>query len=358
VNRFALIGTSLALAIASLCWLAPLTTHAADPKAPQAAAKVHKTDQIRGFTIQLTSSQPEAAEGYLQAIDELADMGCTWVNFSIAARQDNIHSESIAIIWQNIPSQKDLERIFHKAKSRGMGIMLMPIVLLNNSGPKDWRGVIAPPSWDNWFASYTAYITFMARLAKSCNVDIFCVGSELLSTEPFRERWIDTVAQIKLNYQGKLTYSANWDHYDPDKGGPTFWDQLDYIGMNNYNDLASAPGAPLDELDKAWIPIKKNVLDFAARLNKPFMFTEVGWHNLKNTIPEPWNYVAQDPIDHSEQERAFQSFVDTWTGVPNKQFMGAFVWEWRPGGKPTDHGSYSLQGTASLDIVKKWMTSE
>lgn len=329
---------------------APVITSTPPPKP--------KTTQIRGFSMQLNSAQPEAINGYLKAIDELADMGCTWINFSLAARQDNVHSESLSIIWQNIPPQKDLERIFRKAKARGMGVMLMPIVLLNNSGPKDWRGVIQPPSWDNWFASYTMYITFMAKLARACDIDLFCVGSELLSTEPLRDKWIDTINEIKQEFPGKLTYSANWDHYDVGRGGPSFWDHLDYIGMNNYNELANREGVSVDDLVKAWGPIKKDILDFVAREKKPFLFTEVGWHNLQNTIKEPWNYVATGEIDLSEQKRAFESFVLTWEKTPTTQYMGAFVWEWRPGGKPNERGSYSLQETPALDIIKKWMSKK
>jgi hypothetical protein len=310
--------------------------------------------QIRGFSIQLTSSYPDAVAGYLQAIDDLADMGCTWVNFVIAARQDNVHSESIAINWQNIPSRPEIEKILTKAKARGMHTMLMPIVLLNNSGTKDWRGVIQPPSWDNWFASYTGYISQMAQLARNCDVDVFCVGSELLSTERMRDKWLDVIAEIKKEYHGKLTYSANWDHYEY----PLFWDQLDYIGMNNYNELASGPGAAVKELDHKWESIKKDILEFVAKEKKPFMFTEVGWHNLENTVKEPWNYVATGNIDLGEQERAFQSFVDTWGPVSTEQFMGAFVWEWRPGAKADDHGSYSLQGTPALEVVQKWMAGK
>jgi hypothetical protein len=369
VNRLATVAGTVAFAAAlALSASPPHATRAADPPAtrptaapatrpaaaalPSAPKAAVRTDQIRGFSIQLNGSLPELAEGYLKAVDDLADMGCTWVNFVIAARQDNVHSESIALVWQNIPSQKDIERIIRKAKGRGMGVMLMPVVLLNNAGSKDWRGVIQPPSWDNWFASYAMYITFMAKLARTCDVDIFCVGSELLSTETFRDKWVDTIAQIRLEFPGKLTYSANWDHYTV----PTFWDQLDYIGMNNYNELADRPGAQVGELNKAWGPIKKDILEFVAKEKKPFMFVEVGWHNLKNTITEPWNYVATGDIDLSEQERAFQSFTETWGSVPREQFMGAFVWEWRPGGKPEDHGSYSLQGTPALEIVKKWMS--
>jgi hypothetical protein len=317
--------------------------------------KLHALEQIRGFSIQL--SDPQGRDNYLKAIDDLADMGCTWVNLVVAARQADKKAESISINWQNIPSEKDIVRILRHAKARGMNVMLMPIVLLDKAGSKDWRGVIAPASWDNWFASYTMYIKFMAKLAKSCNVDVFCVGSELLSTEPFRQRWIDVIAGIRAIFPGKLTYSANWDHYDGARGGPTFWDQLDYIGMNNYNELADHPGATLPELEKAWEPIKRDILTFVDQQRKPFFFTEVGWHNLDNTIKEPWNYVADGAVDPKEQLHAYQSFVATWANVPHSKFMGAFVWEWRPGSKPEDHGTYSLQGEPALDVVKKWMTT-
>jgi len=349
-SSLAFICTALLAAAITLVSLAAAQPVAAAAEKP----KPHQLEQIRGFSIQLTD--PNGRDKYIKAIDDLADMGCTWVNFAFAARQEDVKSESISIIWQNTPSEPDVKRILRHAKARGMNVMLMPIVLLNNAGTKEWRGVIAPPSWDNWFASYTMYITFMADLAKSCDVDIFCVGSELLSTEPFRERWIDVIADIRKHFPGKLTYSANWDHYDSAHGGPTFWDQLDYIGMNNYNELADKPGATVEQLDKAWAPIKKDILNFVDKQKKPFFFTEVGWHNLENTISQPWNYVAEGPIKPEEQLHAYQSFVDTWQSVPHTKFMGAFVWEWRPNADGAkDHGSYSLQNTKALEVVKKWM---
>lgn len=343
LSTFALL---LALAIPALA------VPAAGPAAQAQSTK--RTDQVRGFSMQLSDSTDAGTEHYLQAIDELADLGCNWINFSIAARQYDIHAEEVRINAATMPAQPNLERILRHAKERHMGVMLMPIVLLDNSGSKDWRGVIDPPNWDNWFATYTNFITQEARIARVCDVDIFCVGSELLSTESFRDRWVDTIGQIRKEYSGKLTYSANWDHYDH----VTFWDQLDYIGMNNYNELWDKPGATVPQLLTRWEPIKKKILAFAAEKKKPFMFTEVGWHNLVNTISEPWNYVAEGNIDLNEQLHAYQSFVQTWQNVPHDQFMGAFIWEWSPGvDGATNHGSYSLKGTPALEVVKKWFAS-
>ncbi|HUO10546.1 MAG TPA: hypothetical protein VM008_19745 [Phycisphaerae bacterium] len=353
----------LALAITTL------VANAADTSATERGARqARQLEQIRGFSIQLTD--PNGRDKYIKAIDDLADMGCTWVNFVIAARQEDVKSESIHIDWRNLPMEGDIKRILRHAKSRNMSVMLMPIVLLNKANSKEWRGVISPKDWDAWFASYDAYINFVVQqFAIPCNVDIFCVGSELLSSEPFRERWVELISEIRnppknlapdrpqpLPYTGKLTYSANWDHYDSARGGPTFWDKLDYIGMNNYNELADKPGASVEQLDKAWEPIKRDILKFVDQQKKPFFFTEVGWHNLENTINQPWNYVADGEIRPEEQFHAYESFVDTWKNVPHSKFMGAFIWEWRPGADGAkEHGSYSLQNTLALGVVKKWM---
>ena len=109
-------------------------------------------------------------------------------------------------------------------------------------------------------------------------------------------------------------------------------------------------------LDEAWTPIKRDILKFVDQQKKPFFFTEVGWHNLENTLSQPWNYVADGPIDTNEQFNAYRSFVETWKSVPQSKFMGAFVWECRPGADGVkDHGRYSLQGTKALGVVKQWM---
>jgi hypothetical protein len=331
----------------------PTTTQAAG--AVSGSRVVHKkTDQMRGFSMRLIDPTVKGVNGYLEAIDELADMGCTWVNLPVAAYQDNVKSETIVLATDDAPSDADILKIMARAKARGMGIMMMPTVLLKNTGSKDWRGVINPPNWDRWFTSYNAFVTHLARLAQKGEVDIFVVGSELLSTEPYRNRWVKTIGAIRNEYKGKLTYSANWDHYE----AVTFWDQLDYVGMNNYYELAKTPGATVTELNATWKPIQEKILAFAAEQNKPFMFTEVGWHNLVNTLSEPWNYVAADPIDHGEQRRAYESFVETWKPVPKEQFMGAFIWEWYPDGKVVNgnfsRGTYSLQSTPALEVVKKW----
>jgi hypothetical protein len=352
---------SAAILLSTLCTLSLLggVTRADEKPA-------RKINQYRGFTMNLVYARNDPAndcsvEKVIGEIDKLAELGCTSMNFVLSARQHDVHAEEISIPWKNLPAPPDIQKILNHAKSKGMLVMLMPIVLLDKSGSKDWRGVIAPADWDLWFQSYTAYMNTMAKIAAKSEVDVLSVGSELLSTETFRERWIKTIDSVRETYRAtskdkkgtiKLTYSANWDHYR----FPTFWDKLDYIAMNNYNELAEKPGVPLNELLKKWEPIRADILKFVKEQKKPFIFSEVGWHNVQNTIKEPWNYVAEGAIDLDEQKRAFESFVGAWKDVPTDQFMGAFVWEWVPGiDGSKHHGAYTLQNTPALEVVKDWM---
>ena len=115
--------------------------------------------------MRLVDPSEKGVNSYLASIDELADMGCTWINLPVVTYQETARSEAITPEKADMPARADMLRIMARAKARGMGIMMMPAVLLRQPGSKDWRGVIDPPNWDTWFASYRQYITGVARLA-------------------------------------------------------------------------------------------------------------------------------------------------------------------------------------------------
>ena len=57
------------------------------------------------------------------------------------------------------------------------------------------------------------------------DVEYLSVGTELVSTEKFTEKWRQLIADVRKIYHGEITYSVNWDRY----GDVSFWDDLDYI---------------------------------------------------------------------------------------------------------------------------------
>ncbi len=322
------------------------------PPLPPLRYPISALPPIRGFSMQLNN--PHGLSGYLHAIAKLRSMGCTWINFVINARQHDVHADNIHIDPKVSLTPLQIHEVLLAAHHLGIHTMLMPIVLLNHATGNDWRGVIKPKSWNLWFARYRAYILAAATWAQQAHVTIFCVGSELLSTEPFNTQWLHIIRLVRQRFSGKLTYSANWDHYQY----VHFWPQLNYIGMNSYYDLSDSKDPSIAEVVAHWQRIKHRILTFAARERKPVLFTEIGWDNLNNTLAKPWDYVGTGLINPHNQVIAYQAFIRVWRKLPASSFVGAFIWEWLPGCKPTDYGAYSPQGEPVLPLIRHWISGQ
>ncbi len=307
---------------------------------------------IRGFAIQI--NDPKNIQKYYRSVKHLQKLGCRWINFVVDARQKDVHSNRVYLNWNLTARPQVMTRLLLYAHQLGIHTLLMPIILLDHATGDQWRGTIKPQSWHQWFVGYRAYIRTYARVAAAGKCSIFSVGSELLSTEKFRGRWLRIVRMTRKIFKGKLIYSANWDHYKQ----VLIWHELNYVAMNAYWRLAYHPGHTVSTLVQRWRPIQKQVLAFAAKMHRPLLLTEIGWYNLQDTIVEPWNYTGSGPLDPDEQLRAYESFGMAWDGLPKKTFAGAFLWEWMPGGKPSDYGSYSLQGEPALPLMTRWISGK
>jgi hypothetical protein len=231
----------------------------------------------------------------------------------------------------------------------------MPIVLLENARTDEWRGKIDPTmdknTWDDWWEDYGNYILYYATLAQANKVEIFMVGSELLSTEGQADRWDALIDQVRGVYKGYLSYSANWDHY----GAVRFWDKLDIIGMTSYYDLSGSKDPTLEVLTESWQKIKKDLLDWQGKQGKPLLLTEVGWPNQATAAAQPWNYYgAADKPDPELQKRCFEAFFNAWADEP--ALGGYLVWEWRCGDWPTspaEDTSYCPMDKPAMEVITK-----
>lgn len=176
------------------------------------------------------------------------------------------------------------------------------------------------------------------------------VGSELVSTESQLEEWEETIAFVRDIFKGKLTYSANWDHYS----AIGFWNRLDFISMNSYWTLGSGPDASVEEIRQRWTKIQGEVLGFARKKGKPLFFTEVGWCSLENAVTEPWDYTRKSvPIDLELQARLYRAFFESWHG--QSDFAGFSFWEWLPGeGGPNDR-TYTPKNKPAEKVLREWL---
>lgn len=306
---------------------------------------------------------PLAVEQAHTILPEIADLGADTVLISNAGYQEHAASKSFQIDPRVTPSAAEWEAIIDIAHHHGLRVVLMPIILLSEPRGNEWRGVIKPPSWDDWFEQYERFVLHFAKIAADNDVDVFMVGSELVSTEKYTDQWRKVIRSVRKAFPGKLSYSANWDHYKVIQ----FWDDLDLVGMTSYYKLSSTPRPALSDLIESWAPLKRGLLRWQERVGKPLLFTEVGWCSQEGAAIEPWNYYRKQeatPEGLEEQRRCYRAFMETWraeiwpTGPAKVPPVGGAIWwEWNstPGGE--DDYNYIPKGKPAEQELREWFES-
>ncbi len=306
--------------------------------------------EFRG--VSLTMHHREPNHPYETLIDEIVATGANMVCLVVTGWQENCSSSSIFIDLRKVPSPERIKEVITYAKGKGLYVALMPIVLLDNGREGEWRGKLTPDNWDDWWERSYASIRHYAKIVEEAKADVFMVGSELVSTETQTDRWKELISQCRKIFHGRLSYSSNWDHYRV----VSFWEDLDLIGMTTYYDLSGGKKPELATLLEAWKPIKKEILEWQATVNRPILFTEVGWPNQVTCAQFPWDYYRspKDP-DPQAQANCFESFFQTWAG--EKNVAGTLVWEWRSDTyQKCDESdtSYNPQGKPAIEVIKKY----
>ncbi len=314
--------------------------------------KPSQAGELRGMTIQLQSHW----EGipFEQYVEEIARSGANTICLSLTAYQENASSSSLFIEYRKVPSLKRLKNLIELAHDRGLKVVLMPIVLLENPRSGEWRGKINPTDLDRWWGHYEDYILFYAQVAAESEAEVFMIGSELVGLEDKTRQWRSLIRKVRKVYKGRLSYSANWDHYKDIE----WWRDLDLVGMTVYHDLVGDNKPTLDVLIEAWKPIKKKVLAWQQKVAMPILFTEVGWPNQEGCAKEPWNYYGSDKPDPTAQADCFKAFFRTWQG--EKTVAGVLIWEWRNHPNQTggmDDTSYIPTGKPAMQVIRDYFNS-
>ncbi len=282
----------------------------------------------------------------VRGLDELRALGATDVALVIGWHQRDVFANAVAP-GRLTPSDDDVAIALEAAAARGLAVTVFPIVVLDVVGPGRWRGTLAPRDIDAWWASYEAFILRHAELAAAHGAAALMVGSELGSTEHWRERWFHLIGRARRAFTGRLLYSANWDHWQE----VSFWSRLDAIGVTGYFELTDRDDASVATLTAAWTKARRALDEAAAKLGKPLWLTEVGYVSRDGATRAPWDYTRTTAIDLEEQRRAFAALAAAWAGDPALE--GLFVWEWSGTGGTTD-GGYTLRGKPAACELAAW----
>lgn len=114
--------------------------------------------------------------------------------------------------------------------------------------------------------------------------------------------WRDLIHKLKTKYSGPVGYAANFDQY----WGLSFWDALDYVGINAYFPLRNfASPATQDTLASGWSKVFSRIekhLKEADISHHPVIFTELGYTRRVHTTLAPWamngvHLLTSGPLD-------------------------------------------------------------
>lgn len=336
------------------------STSAADPlrfaPAPRMPLLVGE-ETYHGLAWQIHNSEHAVHEAGI-VLNQIADVGADTVLISNAGYQEHAGSETFQIDPKVTPSHEQWMEIFEIAHDNGLRVVLMPIILLSDPRGNEWRGVINPPSWDDWMEQYEQFLLHFARIAAAGDVEVMTIGSELVSAEKYVhvDQWRGLIQSVRRVFPGKLSYSANWDHYKMVR----FWSELDLIGMTSYYKLADEPNPTVDELVEEWKPIKRGILRWQEKIGKPILFTEVGWCSQEGASIEPWNYYRSQHATRAgleEQKNNYIAFIETWHDQvlrPDPTVGGIIWWEWpKVEGGPEDF-NYTPKGKPAEKILREF----
>jgi hypothetical protein len=219
-----------------------------------------------------------------------------------------------------------------------------------------WRGTLAPTNLDAFFNNYSEYILRYAHLAKKTNVSLMSIGSELSTMDVHTERWRKMIKAVREIYQGPITYSANWDHYDK----VDFFDELDYLGVTGYFQLAeqqtpNEKNPPLSVLTHSWREIYFKLMRWQHRFRKPLIFTEVGYLSQKGAAASPWAEGANETVDLEIQRRCYEAFIRVWDNEDRVE--GVYFWNWFDW-EGENNREYTPREKPAAEELKKWFTSD
>jgi len=216
---------------------------------------------------------------------------------------------------------KQYIELLHK---NNVKVMLKPQIWIWKG---EFTGTLAMKTEKDWSAlekSYSNFIITYAALAEEKKVSILCIGTELeLFVENRPDYWKELIKDIREIYKGKLTYAANWDEFKR----TSFWEDLDYIGIDAYFPLSDKKTPTIIALKKGWQKHKKVIAATSKEKNKPVLFTEYGYRSTDFNTDKPWNVDRhRNPVNLKAQSNAIQAILEEFW--EEDWFAGGFVWKW------------------------------
>lgn len=306
---------------------------------------------MKGMTITAWSAEAYNSANFDESIVNLANVGADWVTFTVFWF---MNTSSTTQIYRRpdlyTSSDSSLIHAIQKAHGLNMNVALKPMVDVVDGS---WRGTINPSNWTLWFENYRNFTNYYADLARTNNVELFTVGTELRSSQTYESEWRKVINETRTRFSWNVTYAANWDSYSTFSRLPQyaakFWDALDYVGVDAYFPLTNTYNPTLEQLKGAWsnstatgwwgtgFNWTNELYSTYTGTGKKIVFTEIGYISQNGTNTQPWTgFTPAHEIDLQEQADCYQACLEVFKD--KAWFMGWFWWNWET--DPNAGGQY------------------
>ena len=219
---------------------------------------------VKGYTWGWDGKHEDYSSRLAQdSMKKMADLGCDWVCISFATSMNTFDDPQFG--WStdnpNMVSDEDVHAAITMAREHNLKVILKPVV---NSKDGVWRAwirfyrpvtdeerkngikgehdpwgdtpgmrkglVMDEQAWSKWWENYTGFLKHYAKIAQDRQVEMFCLGCEMNSTEDQVARWRDAIKDIRNIYSGPLTYNANHGR----EKELAWWDAVDVVSISAY----------------------------------------------------------------------------------------------------------------------------
>lgn len=302
--------------------------------------------------VNLVSSQVQLDSNTFSSLARIsADHVCftpyAWMNQG----EPEIYTEYESMWWGD--KKNNLQKMVSNAREQNLTIMLKPHFWVENVG---WAGelVFDEKNWRVWEKNYLEFVVNHANFCEENAIKYFCFGVELKTAVQARPKFFDQLIDtIRTHYSGKVLYAANWDNFE----NVSFWNKLDYIGIDAYFPLSYSIRPSKKELKDAWKLPKCEMRKLSEQYGKQVILTEFGYRNSEFALGKQWliDELTQDSIlDNDIQELGYSVlFKELW----NEDYIaGGFLWKWwiYDESRNALKNDYSPQHKPVETVINKW----
>jgi glycosyl hydrolase family 113 len=215
-------------------------------------------------------------------------------------------------IGGSMETDEGLEGLARVAHALGMKVMLKPGMWTDGGGFAGDLDFPDPAARAHWFASYQRLVEHYAALATRMHADVFCIGGEFVKLSRYDADWRQVIRRARKLYPGPIVYAAN---FGQEFESLTFWDALDYIGLQEYYPLPD---------DLSTTEVVSKVESVEKKYGKPVLLTEAGFPSAAGANRKPWDD-SGGRVSLDLQARCYDAIFRAFYDKP--WFAGVYWWK-------------------------------